>query len=159
MKQIVTHANPDLDAIVSAWLAQDFLFRGQPTEVVFVSRKVPENVMQTAACLVDVGNTYCPERYRFDHKPPAFVNRNSTCATRLIWEHLRETGVQVEYLAPLVQVTYEGDTHRNSAALKQSRIDGPHAELARLKRKYRKATDVYQRMVVWLREYARQLGR
>ncbi len=151
MKQIVTHANPDLDAIVSAWLAQDFLFRAQPTEVRFVSRKVPERLMQHANCLVDVGNTYCLQRYRFDHKPPAFKNRNSTCATRLIWEYLRDIGIPVTHLEHLVQVTYEGDTHRNSEALRQSRIDGPHAELTRVKRKYKKAEDIYQRMVMWLR--------
>ncbi len=153
MKLIVTHANPDLDAIVSAWLAQDFLFRDQPTEVLFVSRKVPEKVMQRADCLVDVGNTYCPECHRFDHKPPAFKNRNSTCATRLIWEHLRDSGVIVKHLEPLVQVTYEGDTHRNSDALKQSRIDGAHAELRKLKRRYKKTADIYQKMVAWLRQH------
>jgi len=157
LKQIVTHAAPDLDAIVSAWLAQDFLFRGQPTEVLFVSRKVPEKVMQRADCLVDVGNTYCPENYRFDHKPPAFENRNCTCATRLIWTYLQDVGVAVAPLEPLVQVTYEGDTHRHSEALKQSRRDGPHAELAKLKRKYKKATEVYHRMVCWLRNYTYHL--
>lgn len=157
MKYIVTHANPDLDAIVSAWIAQDFLFCGQPTEVLFVSRKVPEKVMQRAACLVDVGNTYCPECYRFDHKPPAFENRNSTCATRLIWEYLQNIGVDIAHLEPLVQITYEGDTHRNSKALKQSRINGPHAELTRLKQTYKKPTEVFQQMVLWLRNYTENL--
>lgn len=157
MKQIITHANPDLDAIVSAWLAQDFLFQGQASEVLFVSRKVPEKFMLYADCLVDVGNTYCPEAYRFDHKPPAFQNRNSTCATRLIWEYLLSIGVAVAYLKPLVEITYQGDTHRNSAALKQSRIDGPHAELTKLKTEYSDTTEVYQRMVLWLRSYTRNL--
>ena len=157
MKYIVTHANPDLDAIVSAWIAQDFLFLLQPTEVLFVSRKVPEKVMQRADCLVDVGNTYCPECYRFDHKPPAFENRNSTCATRLIWEYLQNSGVDIAYLEPLVQITYEGDTHRHSKALKQSRINGPHAELTRLKQAYKKPTEVFQQMVLWLRNYTENL--
>ena len=85
--------------------------------------------MLHADCVVDVGNTYVPENYRFDHKPPAFQNRNSTCATRLIWEYLRDAGADVAHLEPLVQITYQGDTHRNSDALIQSRIDGPHAEL------------------------------
>ena len=70
MKRIVTHADPDLDAIVSAWIAQDFLFQAHESEVLFVNRKVPETLMQHADCLVDVGNVYCPENYRFDHKPP-----------------------------------------------------------------------------------------
>ena len=157
MKQIVTHANPDLDAIVSAWLAQDFLFQGHASEVLFVSRKVPEKLMLHADCLVDVGNTYCLEDYRFDHKPPAFRNRNSTCATRLIWEYLLNIGVAVAHLKPLVEITYQGDTHRNSAALKQSRLNGPHAALTQLKTEYRDTTEVYQQMVLWLRSYIKDL--
>ena len=157
MKRIVTHANPDLDAIVSAWIAQDFLFRDDASEVLFVSRKVPEELMLHADCLVDVGNTYCPENYRFDHKPPAFENRNSTCATRLIWEYLLNIGIAVAFLEPLIQITYQGDTHRNSEALKQSRIDGPHAKLKQLKTEYKDTTEVYQQMVLWLRSYTENL--
>lgn len=157
MKQIVTHANPDLDAIVSAWIAQDFLFQAHESEVLFVNRKVPEKLMQHADCLVDVGNTYCPESYRFDHKPPAFENRNSTCATRLIWEYLLDTGIAVEHLAHLVEITYQGDTHRTSEALKQSRIDGPHAKLKQLKTEYKDTAEVYQQMVLWLRSYTKSL--
>ena len=157
MKQIITHANPDLDAIVSAWLAQDFLFADHETEVLFVSRKISEKRMLHADCLVDVGNIYCPENYRFDHKPPAFQNRNSTCATRLIWEYLLDIGVAVAHLEPLIQIVFQGDTHRNSEALKQSRINGPHAELTQLKAEYRDTTEVYQRMVLWLRSYTKNL--
>lgn len=156
MKQIVTHTNPDLDAIVSAWLAQDYLFKDYDSEVLFVSRKVPAR-LRNADCLVDVGNTYCPENYRFDHKPPAFENRNSTCATRLIWEYLRDTGADVAHLEPLVYITYQGDTHRNSEALKQSRLNGPHAELAKLKAESKETTEVYHEMVRWLRHYTRNL--
>ena len=157
LKQIITHANPDLDAIVSAWIAQDFLFKDYASEVLFVSRKVPEKRMLHADCVVDVGNTYIPENYRFDHKPPAFQDRNSTCATRLIWEYLCGIGSDIAHLEPLVQITYQGDTHRNSDALKQSRIDGPHAELVKLKSEYKEATEVYRRMVLWLRSYTKKL--
>ena len=157
MKQIVTHADPDLDAIVSAWIAQDFLFQAHESEVLFVSRNVPEKLMLHADCLVDVGNTYFPENYRFDHKPPAFKNRNSTCATRLIWKHLLDTGVAVRHLEYLVEITYQGDTHRNSEALKQSRIDGPHAKLKQLKTEHNDTTEVYRQMVLWLRNYTKNL--
>ncbi|MXY27224.1 MYG1 family protein [Candidatus Poribacteria bacterium] len=157
MKRIVTHADPDLDAIVSAWIAQDFLFQAHASEVLFVNRKVPEKLMQHADCLVDVGNVYCPENYRFDHKPPAFENRNSTCAARLIYEYLLGTDVAVRHLAHLVEITYQGDTHRNSEALKQSRIDGPHAKLKQLKTEYEDTAAVYQQMVLWLRSYTKDL--
>ena len=147
MKQIITHANPDLDAIVSAWIAQDFLFNGHESEVLFVSRKVPEKLMLHADCVVDVGNTYIPEKYRFDHKPPAFQ----------IWEYLRDTGADVAHLESLVQITYQGDTHRNSDALKQSRIDGPHAELVKLKSEVKEITEVYRQMVLYLRSYTKNV--
>ena len=151
MKHIITHTSPDLDAIVSAWIAQDFLFAAEASEVLFVSRKVPVKVRQIADCLVDIGNAYHPQQYLFDHKPPAFENRNSTCATQLIWEYLLCIGRDVAYLEPLVEVTFQGDTHRNSEALKQSRKDGPHAELSRLKDNHKKASVVYEQMVKWLR--------
>ena len=157
MKQIITHTAPDLDAIVSAWIAQDFLFKNHESEVLFVSRKVPEKLMLHADCVVDVGNTYIPEKYRFDHKPPAFQNRNSTCATRLIWEYLRDTGADVAHLELLVEITYQGDTHRNSDALKRSRLDGPHAQLVKLKSEGKAVTEVYQQMVLYLRSYTRNL--
>ena len=105
MKRIITHRDPDLDAVVSAWLAQDFLFRGEPAEVLFVSRKVPASLMATADCVVDVGNRYDPHNYRFDHKPPAFKNRNSTCASRLLWEYLQARGADVAHLEPLILIT------------------------------------------------------
>ena len=151
MKRILTHKRPDLDAIVSAWLAQKFLFQGEVSEVVFVNRKIPPKELEAADCVVDVGNAYDPQRLWFDHKPPAFDNRNSTCSTKLIWEHLVRIGRDVNHLEPLVQVTYEGDTHRQSLALKQSRIDGPHAELSRLGQVYKDDQIVYARMADWLR--------
>jgi 2-haloacid dehalogenase len=58
---------------------------------------------------------------------------------------------QPDNLEPLVQLTYKGDTHRNTAVVKQSRKDGPHAELSRLKAEYKKAVIVYEKMAVWLR--------
>lgn len=151
MKRILTHRTPDLDAIVSAWLAQDFLFAGEAAEVIFVSRQLPLTVKQSADCLVDVGNAYEPLCLWFDHKPPAFENRNSTCATKLIWEYLCRIGQDVGHLEPLVQVTFEGDTHKSSPALKQSRIDGPHAELSHLAKAHNVDAVVYVRMVDWLR--------
>ena len=57
----------------------------------------------------------------------------------------------------MVQITYQGDTHRNSDALIQSRIDGPHAELVKLKSEYKEITEVYRQMVLWLRSYTKNL--
>jgi hypothetical protein len=60
-------------------------------------------------------------------------------------------GREVSHLQPLVQVTFEGDTRRGTLAVRQSRIDGPHAELSRLLRDGLSEGEVYARMGVWLR--------
>jgi hypothetical protein len=151
--RIVTHRALDLDAVVSAWLAQAYLFDGA-VEVCFVSRSI-DPTRHGEACLVDVGNSYDPARLRFDHKPPAFADRNETCAAKLVWEHLLTLGKLVRHLEPLVRVTFEGDTRRFSPALKQSRLDGPHAELARAGRLYATDTERYTHMRLWLSEHAR----
>lgn len=153
MKNILTHRNPDLDAIVSAWLAQDFLFESEKSRVVFVSRKIPGRIRQTADCIVDVGNAYDPQHGFFDHKPPAFKNRNSTCASKLLYEYLRSLGRDIGHLESLIQITFEGDTHRHTATVKQSRRNGPHARLKHLKEKHREDAEVYARMIDWLRDY------
>jgi hypothetical protein len=151
--RILTHRAPDLDAIVSAWLAQQYLFEAEP-EVVFVPRTI-DPARYPNDCLVDIGNTYDPPLLRFDHKPPAFPDRNQTCAAKLVWEHILALGKPVAHLAPLVQVTYEGDTRRFSPALKQSRLDGPHAGLSRVVRLYPCDEDRYAHMRCWLSEYSR----
>ena len=58
---------------------------------------------------------------------------------------------------PLIQITYQGDTHRNSDALIQSRLDGPHAELVKLKSKYKEVTEIYRQMVLYLRSYTKNV--
>ena len=108
--------------------------------------------------MVDVGNAYDPERLWFDHKPPAFADRNATCATKLVWEHLLRMKKDVAHLQPLVQVTFEGDTRRWSEALKESRRNGAHAALKRYAREYVADSEVYARMKAWLCDYAAALA-
>src|SRR5947209_2790885 len=113
--RIVTHRSPDLDAVVSAWLAQTYLFDGA-AQICFLPRRI-DPARHPDDCLVDIGNLYDPARLRFDHKPPAFADRNATCAAQLVWEHLLVLGKPVHHLGPLVRVTFEGDTRRFSPAL------------------------------------------
>ena len=154
MKTILTHKQPDLDAVVSAWLAQEYLFGGEQTTVLFVGRSISRAQIEAADCVVDVGNAYDPERLWFDHKPPAFEDRNANCATTLVWEHLLRLKKDVAHLQPLVQVVFEGDTRRWSEALKESRKNGAHATLNRYAREYAKDAEVYARMTAWLCDYA-----
>jgi len=154
MKRIVTHKAPDADALVAAWLAATHLFPGEETVVAFVGRGQDVHALGHADCVVDVGNRFDPARLCFDHKPPAFADQNATCATRLVWDHLCGLGRDVNLLEPLVRVVFEGDTRRFSPALRQSRIDGVHAVVARLRREAASDTDVYRRVAAWLDEHA-----
>ena len=149
--RILTHIAPDLDAVVSAWLAQRYLFAGR-AEVHFIPRKIVRERFP-GDCLVDIGNSHDPDRLWFDHKPPAFPDRNQTCAAKLVWEHLLRRGEPLWHLEPLITVTFEGDTRRHSPALKQSRLDGPHAELALANRLHATNCERYERMRRWLDRY------
>jgi hypothetical protein len=151
MKRIVTHRASDPDAIVAAWLAAEHLFGGDVL-VVFVGRQQAVHAPGLADCVVDVGNRYDPEKLWFDHKPPAFADRNSTCATKLIWEHLLAIGRDVRHLEAIVQVVFEGDTRRWSHALRQSRRDGLHAAFARAKQEAASENQLYALMAGWLRK-------
>jgi hypothetical protein len=85
-RQIATHRNPDADVLVAAWLAESFLFAGEPTEIVFVARTYRPGDAATYDCVVDVGSACDPARLWFAHKPPAFADRHQNCAARLVWE-------------------------------------------------------------------------
>ena len=137
MKRIATHKRPDPDAIVAAWLAERYLFANDDeVDIVFVGRKRPGFDPPLADCVVDVGNVYDPARLLFDHKPPAFADRNETCATRLIWLHLLGLGRPVWHLSTLVNAIHEGDRNppgKPGPLLLESRRNGFHAQFARLR--------------------------
>lgn len=126
MKRLATHQKPDADAVVAAHLMERYGSSGE-VEIVFVSRGAGLGAFD---CAVDVGRIYDISRLFFDHKPPAFPDRNRTCATRLVWEYLRENGADVEIWRELVAVVHEGDARpprRASPALVESRCHGLHA--------------------------------
>jgi hypothetical protein len=127
MRRVATHQKPDADALVSAWLASRYLFDDRRVDVVFVSRGCSVDKLASYDCVVDLSGVHDPERLIFDHKPPAFSDRNETCATRLVWEHLHSHGKPVEHFAPLIDVVHEGDSNpprRPSPALAASRRTG-----------------------------------
>lgn len=156
MKRIATHKRPDADALVATWLAERYLFAGDNAEIVFVSRHA---VVRGADCVVDLGNTFDPDRLRFDHKPPAFTNRNATCATRLLWEHLVAKSKPVVHLEPLIRVVHEGDRNppgKRSPELSRSKTTGFHAHLARLRAICpNNDAALYAGARTWLNEYDR----
>lgn len=129
VKRIITHAKADGDAIAAAWLAATYLFPGEEVEIAFVPRVRPGGPGLNADCLVDISCVHDPKKLIFDHKPPACADRNATCATRLVWEHLLSLGRRVGHLEALVRIVHEGDRSppgRPSPELATSRSEGFH---------------------------------
>jgi hypothetical protein len=138
-RRVITHAKPDGDAVAAAWLAERFLFAGEPVEVLFVERERVLGAYRPGDCLVDVGNTHDPGNLFFDHKPPAFSDRDDACAARLVWDRLVKLGRPVRHLKPLVDVVFAGDSTRERAWFQEeyaeSRRAGFHKALAKAKPK------------------------
>jgi hypothetical protein len=133
-KLILTHRGPDLDAIVSAWLAERFLFADEPCEVQFVS-VLTDKVIRQADCIVDIGKFHNRGRLRFDHKGVECL-RHITCSAKLLWRHLRKTGHDVDHLRELVELVHDGDSlkrRHGSSRYRESRQSGLHALLADLR--------------------------
>ncbi|HEX8235247.1 MAG TPA: hypothetical protein VF600_04770 [Abditibacteriaceae bacterium] len=154
MKRIATHRKPDADAVVSIWLVQRYLFAGEAVEIIFLSRSA--RFSDVADCLVDVSNVFDAQRLIFDHKPPAFTDRNLTCATKLVWEHLVFLGKPVEHLALLVQVMHEGDRNppgKASEELIRSRTDGLHARITSTRALNLTDHEFYSTICTWLDAY------
>jgi hypothetical protein len=156
VKRIVTHKKPDADALVASWLAARYLFEGEEAEVSFVARNYAVPTDRPPDCVVDVGRAYDPARLVFDHKPPAFPDRNQTCSARLLWEYLLALGKLVHHLEQLIQVVHEGDhrpPRKPSPDLLQSRRDGLHANIARLRQDYPDDQQLYRATRSWLRRH------
>lgn len=134
--RVVTHTQPDADALVAAWLAERYLFSGRRVEVVFVPSGHDWASGPAADCVVDVGGLCDPALGLFDHRPPARADRTETCATELVWKHQSESGRGVEALGPLVDAVRAGDSTRErgrSVAYAVSRREGVHALIAGLR--------------------------
>jgi hypothetical protein len=159
MKYVATHKRPDADALVATWLAARFLFSGEKSEVIFVSRGYAVPADPPPDCVVDVGRAYDPARRVFDHKSPAFSDRNQTCAARLLWEYLLALGKPVHHLEQLIQVVHEGDRRpprKPSPALLQSRREGLHAHIAQLRQNCPDDQQLYRATQSWLDHHDRK---
>jgi hypothetical protein len=111
---------------------------------------------EIADCVVDVSNTYDAQRLIFDHKPPAFENRNHTCAAKLVWEYLVSIGHAVQHLVPVVHVVHQGDCNpprKASAELAQSRSSGIHAVVTSTRARNVTNKELYEAVRMWLDAY------
>lgn len=159
-RRVITHAKVDGDAVAAAWLAERFLFAGEPVEVLFVPRERVWGAWRAGDCLVDVGNTHDPASLFFDHKPPACTSRHDSCAARMVWDRLVELGRPVRQLGPLVDVVYAGDSTRERVRFKDeyaaSKRNGFHKALADAKAGCDTDADVYRTACQWLDAHARR---
>lgn len=81
MKKIITHVNPDLDAVCSVWLLKRFLLGWQEAEIDFVradDKQIDKD--NNDLVYVDVGLG------KFDHHQ---INKHIS-ASKLCWDYLRE---------------------------------------------------------------------
>ncbi len=158
MRRVVTQSKPDGGAIASAWLVAAYLFPGEHVEVAFLARFRPGRPVPAAVCLVDIACACDPARLSFDHKPPAFADRNATCATRLVREHLPSLGRPVGHLGAVVRVVHEGDRSppgRPSSELARSRAEGFHSRLKQARARGSGDHRLYREMTGWLDSYDR----
>ena len=156
MKHIATHTRPDADALAAAWLAQRFMFAGEESTVNFISRSWTPSSRQQFNCAVDVGRTHNAQRLLFDHKPPALLDRNISCATSLACKYLQERGHQLSHLEPLIQVVHQGDRRPPQApseALRRSRSEGFHALVRRQRDAGRSDEQMFEAARLWLDGY------
>jgi len=152
-KQIATHSRPDVDALVSVWLVQRFLF-AEDVEVVFVPYDQNWFHHPSVDCVVDMGGMHDARWNLFDHKTPSRPDPHATCAARLVWDHLVARGLRnVEGLGELVRTVHDGDSSRlraGSLAYRASKTSGVHACFDRVKSTSSNAHDQYRAVSGWL---------
>ncbi|MDM4019378.1 MYG1 family protein [Roseiconus lacunae] len=129
-RTIATHNDPYTDALVATWMAERYLYANNTCQVAFIPRTRDQASLRGYDAVMDIGCVHEPLRHRFDHKPPAFEDRNEHCAASLVFRHLADRGVDVEHLSELVTLVHDGDavTRRGkSEVYAHSRERGLHA--------------------------------
>lgn len=124
---IITHTNPDLDAIASVWLLKRFGVGGLENEPVeFINTGNPDaEKLEKAAAVVDTGRQFDPDKRRFDHHHLPGQDANNTCAALQVY---RSLDAEIAHLEPLINLIFAGDTGRSEA--NASREVGLHAILS-----------------------------
>ncbi len=91
-KTIVTHLNPDLDAMTSVWLIKRFMPDWEDAEVKFIPAGMTEIKDEDNVLVVDTG--FGP----LDHHQ----TDKRTCAAKLVWEHIGAKNEAVDRLVSVV---------------------------------------------------------
>ena len=105
---IVTHTNPDWDAIAAVWCVSRL--GGVPSEPVrFVAADRPDPaILASADAVVDCGGQYDPSRFRFDHHGCARPGAAKTSSAELAYRALG--GLEkAPYLQPVIDLIADAD--------------------------------------------------
>ncbi|MCD0458613.1 MYG1 family protein [Roseiconus lacunae] len=152
-RTIATHQKPDADALVATWMAERYLYPNNTCQVAFIPRTRDQASLRGYDAVMDIGCVHEPLRHRFDHKPPAFEDRNEHCAASLVFRHLADRGVDVEHLSELVTLVHDGDTitrRGKSEHYARSRERGLHAVVQHAKAYATSDAMCYQGVAVYL---------
>lgn len=143
MTLIITHTNPDWDAITGVWLLERY-GGFDNAEVAFVNTGNPDQeLLEKADAVVDTGKVWDTIRCRFDHHHLPGQQANDTCATKQVFDYVWSyrydlaggMDTEIEHLRPLVDLIFAGDTGRPEA--NASREIGLHALLSGYKAWYK----------------------
>lgn len=141
---IVTHTNPDWDAIASAWLLKRFWTPLAMARFAFVNAGKPDPAtMLQATAVVDTGLEFDAERLRFDHHQ-ASVPRNVS-ATRQVYDFLLArvedllVRQRLEAIQNVIELVWQFDVGETGPAVEFSRVLGIHALLGGAKDRLRKS--------------------
>ena len=119
---IATHKNPDADALVSSWLASRYGLVNDNARIAFVGRGANPKSLADHYFVVDIGKTHDVLNRRFDRKPPAFANRDETCATRLVWDWLLQQELGSEERKNLIKLkSFVSLVHDRDAVSRRAR--------------------------------------
>jgi len=110
---IVTHTNPDFDAITYLWLLKRFIPKFKDAEIKLLAfSQIDQDVLEKADSVGDMGSVYHPATWRFDHHHLVENQSTDTCAAQMLWEYLLFLQIDVTYLSPLIEIIYQGDLAR-----------------------------------------------
>jgi len=105
--RIAAPENPDLDALVAAWLAQRYLCAGEPSEIVIFPR---DRLWCEDGFTWRVEPSRIPNLFGFGwgRREQNFKERYSATATGHLWTHLLDMGKPVAHLVDLVDAVHQG---------------------------------------------------
>lgn len=122
-KTIVTHINPDFDAITYVWLLRRFAPGFERAYIEFMPlNNLDHAALSQADSVGDMGGLYDPDQMRFDHHHLPGAQSTATCATMQTWKWLLSQGAELQYLCPLIEEIHRGD-------LAQSPPVGIHSQM------------------------------